>query len=71
MIILNSIQHLQEVCMNYFQHFRLSMYFSGQLFIGSIKAFFHALIPAWFTTSTSDLILHLKTIINNVGCSKQ
>jgi hypothetical protein len=70
-MIFHSKKHLKTVCMNYFEHFCLSMYFSGQLFVGSIKSFFHALIPAWFTTSTSDLIFHLKTIINNVGCSKQ
>tara|TARA_Y100000389_G_C17257942_1_gene411499 strand:- start:411 stop:551 length:141 start_codon:yes stop_codon:yes gene_type:complete len=46
------------------------MYFSGNLLVASIKAFVHAWVPGWFTTSTSDLINNFKIIINNIGCEK-
>jgi len=56
--------------MDYFEHFCLSMYFSGNLMIGSIQAFVHAWIPCWFSSSTSYLVSKLQNIINNVGCKK-
>lgn len=62
--------HLQNVCMNYYEHFCLSMYFSGNLLIGSSKAFMHAWVPCWFGSSTTDLVNDIKLIINNVGCEK-
>lgn len=69
-IFANSNQHLDKVCMNYFEHFCLSMYFSGTLMIGSIRAFVHAWIPCWFSSSTSYLVSNLQDIITNVGCVK-
>ncbi len=70
MIFNKSTQHLNNVCMSYFEHYCISMYFSGNLLVASIKAFVHAWVPGWFTTSTSDLINNFKIIINNIGCEK-
>lgn len=70
MIFVNSSNHLNNVCMDYFEHFYLSMYFSGKFLIGSIQAFIHALIPCWFTSSTSTLVNHIKQVVNSVGCEK-
>ena len=70
MIFKKSTQHLNSVCMSYFEHSYLSMYFSVNLLVGSGKAFVHAWVPCWFTTSTSDLINNFKIIIDNVGCEK-
>ena len=69
-IIVNSSRHLNNVCMDYFEHFCLSMYFSGQFLMGTIQAFIHAWIPCWFTSSTSALVNHIKIVVNNVGCEK-
>ena len=37
--------HPSKVCMTYFEHMKLSLYFMKILYIGSIKAFIHAFIP--------------------------
>jgi len=68
MIFNKSTKHLNNVYMSYFEHFCISMYFSGNLLIASVKAFVHAWVPCWFTTSTSDLINNFKIIIDNIGC---
>lgn len=67
-ILRKSSKHLEKVCMDYSEHFCLSMYFSGNLLLGSAQAFVHAWLPCWFGSSTTDLVNHLKLIINNVGC---
>ena len=70
MVFSDSKKHLDNVCMDYFEHFCLSMYFSGNLFLGSIKAFIHAWVPCWFRSSTTSIVNHIKFVINNVGCMK-
>ena len=70
MVFKKSKEHLENVCMDYYEHFCLSMYFSGNLMIGSMRAFVHAWIPCWYGSSTTDLVNHIKIIINNVGCLK-
>lgn len=60
--------HPENVCMSYIKHLCLSMNFSKKLFISSIKAFIHAIIPSLYITSTSDLVDELKIILNTVGC---
>ena len=70
MIFSRSKKHLDKVCMNYFEHFYLSMYLSGNLMIGSIRAFVHAWIPCFFGSSTTALVNHISSVINNVGCEK-
>ena len=44
--------HPNSVCMSYFSHMRLSLFFSFQMFKGSITSLIHASIPQLFITST-------------------
>ena len=60
--------HLKSVCMNYYEHFMLSFGFGCKLFIGSIAAFIHALIPDIFTDSTSNLIKDISSTMSKSGC---
>jgi len=62
--------HPKQVCMNYFQHMRLSLYFSYLLACGSFNAFIHAFYPDILITSTSDLSIKLKNILDTSGCNK-
>ena len=41
-------KHLNNVCMNYFKHAKFSFKISGSFFIGTIGAFFHAILPNIF-----------------------
>lgn len=47
-------EHPQNVCLTYYEHYKLSMRFSYYLATASIKAFIHAIFPFFFITSTSD-----------------
>ena len=62
--------HLPNVCMTYMQHFLFSSGLAVQLFIGSLKAWVHALIPYLYTTSTSLLLPSLQEEMKNAGCKK-
>lgn len=62
------MSHLKNVCMTYTEHFRLSFYIARSLFIGSLKAFVHALIPDVFSKSTTSLLENLKRLVDNSGC---
>ena len=46
-IVRRSTKHLENVCMDYSEHFCLSMYFSGNLLLGSAQAY-TCRIPCWF-----------------------
>lgn len=70
MIFSRSKKHLNSVCMNYFEHFCLSMYFSRNLMIGSVQAFIHACVPCWFSSSTTSLVNRIQIVTNDAGCSK-
>ena len=63
-------KHPKEVCMTYFEHFKLSMNFSKLLAIGSFKAFIHAILPDFYITSTTDIIEEIKVQLANAGCVK-
>ncbi len=62
--------HPTENCMTYLEHSKLSLTLSSKLFLGSVKAFIHAFIPAIFETSTTALLKEIQDIINNSGCEK-
>ena len=64
-------RHPNKVCMSYFQHLSLSLGFSNKLFIGSLKAYVHAIIPSVYITSTSDLIDDIYGQMKNVGCHEK
>jgi hypothetical protein len=61
-------RHPNSVCMTYFQHMSLSLGFSKNLFVGSLKAYVHAIIPSSYITSTSDLIHDINKEMKNAGC---
>jgi hypothetical protein len=60
--------HPNKNCMTYLEHSKLSLTLSSKLFLGSVKAFIHAFIPAIFETSTTVLVKEIQDIINNSGC---
>lgn len=60
--------HPKKVCMSYIQHLKLSLYFSYILFKGSLKAIVHGLVPDVYVTSTSDLSIQLRAILDKSGC---
>lgn len=70
-IVKKSKQHLQEVNMNYCEHFMFSLFLSLQFFMASIFAFFHAIIPGIFTTSSSEYSELITTIIKHTRSYKQ
>ena len=68
LFLLDKNNHLKNVCMTYFQHFCFSTKLGFSLLYGSYKAFTHALIPQFYTTSTSDLVEYLEKEMKSVGC---
>lgn len=60
----DSVAHLEKHKMNYIEHFTISFYFGTALFVGSIKAFVHCIIPGLFPTSTTDLSESLNDLIH-------
>ena len=68
--IIDKNNHLPNVCMTYVQHFLFSSGLAVQLFLGSLKAWVHAIIPCLYTTSTSLLLPSLQEEMKNAGCKK-
>ena len=64
-MIKNSEKHLRDAEENYFQHMGAALKISLQLFIASLQAFFHSIIPALFTKSASSKIKGLYLFIEN------
>ena len=62
--------HLKNVCMTYFQHFCFSSKLGLNLLFGSCKAFIHAVIPMYYTDSTSKLVEYLEKEMKSVGCKE-
>ena len=63
-------KHPKQVCMTYFEHFKLFMNFSKLLAIGAFKAFIHAILPDVYITSTTDIVEEIKVKLSNAGCIK-
>ena len=59
---MNLFKHPKNVCMTYFQHARLSLYFSYLFSKGAILAIIHAIIPDIAVSSTSDTIKQINDI---------
>lgn len=66
----NFTSHPNEVCMSYYSHLTFSSKLSIVLFISSIKAFVHAIVPSFYVTSTSDTIDYIKSELIKNGCEK-
>ena len=49
---------------------KVSLDFSLQFIIGSLKALIHAFIPSLFITSTSDLVKDIDDKLKTTGCHK-
>ena len=62
-MIKNSKEHLRDAEENYFQHMGAALKISSQLFIASLQALFHSIIPALFTSSASRKIKELYVYI--------
>ena len=64
-------KHPNKVCMTYFQHMSLSLGFSKKLFAGSLKSVVHSIIPAFYISSTSDLLRDIKDEMDKHACHKK
>ena len=64
-------RHPSEVCMTYFEHFRLSMGFSYKFAIAAFQAFIHAVMPDLYISSTTNTINDIQSIIEKSGCRKK
>ena len=60
--------HPNNVCMNYFNHFKISINYSKQLFIASLKAFIHAIFPSVYITSTTNTINNINNQLKINNC---
>jgi hypothetical protein len=58
-MIKDSKKHLKDAGENYLQHMWAALKISFQLFITSLQALFHSIIPSLFTKSASTKIKEL------------
>ena len=58
-MIKNSKKHLKDANENYFQHMLAALKISFQLFVVSLQALLHSIIPSFFTKSASTKIKEL------------
>lgn len=63
--------HPQQVCMTYFEHFKLSMGFSCKFTEAAIKAFIHGFFPCYYGNSTTNITKEILTTIENSGCNRK
>ena len=64
-MIKNSKKHLSDADESYLQHMIAALKISYQLLIASLQAFFHSIVPAFFTKSASSKIKELYFFIEN------
>ena len=64
-------KHPENNCMSYSKHFWFSCSLGITFFQYGIKAFIHALVPEFFTNSTHESIIIIKTLLDNSGCNEQ
>ena len=62
-MIKNSKKHLRDAEEDYLQHMGAALKISSQLFMASLQALFHSIIPALFTSSASRKIKELYVYI--------
>ena len=65
-MIKNSKKHLRDAEENYLQHMGAALKISSQLFMASLQALFHSIIPALFTSSASRKIKELYVYIEEI-----
>jgi hypothetical protein len=64
-------EHPNSANMSYFRHMMLSLKFSFLLFVSSIQALIHAILPFLCKTSTSDVIIKINKMLHKAGCKKK
>ena len=57
------LEHPKKINMTYTQHLNHSMSISRDMFIGSIKALIHGILPFLYETSSTDIINKYKDIL--------
>ena len=67
-MIYSYFNHPNTVCMSYFKHWKFSMYLSGCMMMGSIKAIIHAFVPMLCIKSSSDMSHYIIKSITESGC---
>lgn len=65
---MNLFKHPRQVCMTYFEHFKLSMNFSMLFFYAGFAAVIHAFIPDLHIHTTSETVDKIKNILSEKGC---
>lgn len=53
-------KHLDDVNMTYIEHLEFALSLCSTMINGSVKTFFHALLPNIYVTSATDTLLILK-----------
>ena len=64
-MINSSKKHLRNSRENYFEHMSVALKISFNMFVGSVMALIHAILPAIFTNNTSSKIKELNIFIEN------
>ena len=62
--------HPNSVCMSYIQHFKFSFGLSFYFLKKSFQSLLHAVYPACYITSSSDVPKELSIKFEHVGCSR-
>ena len=60
--------HPTDVCMTYLEHMKFSLNLSLTLFIASIQAFVHAIIPDVCVHTTTNVVKTIENKLKNSGC---
>lgn len=58
------MSHLEETGYTYIDHFRRSMWFSIEFAMLSMKAAIHAMLPNYFTTSTTNGVIEMQAVVD-------
>lgn len=64
-------EHPNSVCMSYIQHFKFSFGLSVYFLKKSFQSLLHAICPACYITSSSDVPKELSYKFEQVGCRKK
>ena len=59
-----------NVCMNYYKLFTVSLNYSKLFLIASFKAFVHAVFPNLFITSTTNTVNNINSLLIINNCKK-
>jgi hypothetical protein len=62
MLIKQSIKHLSENNMTYWQHLRFAMFHGVLCIVAGISLIIHSLLPCFFQTAGSDLVQSLAIV---------